>query len=62
LIADKIASRTPLKNVELKTSVDPELIGGFTLEVEDKLWDASIARDLQDIRKQFLDNMFVQKI
>ncbi len=62
LIADKIKSKTPLQNVELNTSVDPELIGGFTIEVEDKLWDASIARDLHDIRKQFLDNIFVQKI
>lgn len=50
------------KQVELETAVNAELIGGFVLETEDKLFDASILRDLKDIRKQFTENIFVPAI
>ena len=43
-------------NVELETKVDADLIGGFVLEVDDKLYDASVAHKLKQVRKQFLDN------
>lgn len=48
--------------VELVESVDPELIGGFVLEMEDKLFDASIRRDLNDVRAQFLKNIYVSQL
>ena len=41
--------------VEFKTEVNPELIGGFTLQVEDKRLDASIASQLRTIRKEWED-------
>ncbi|RAJ04157.1 F-type H+-transporting ATPase subunit delta [Chitinophaga skermanii] len=47
------------RQVVIETSVKPELIGGFVLETGDKLFDASILRDLNDIRKQFSQNIFV---
>ncbi|HJT73377.1 MAG TPA: ATP synthase F1 subunit delta [Chitinophaga sp.] len=50
------------KQVELETAVNASLIGGFVLETEDKLFDASILRDLKDIRKQFAENIFVPAI
>lgn len=50
------------KKIELETAVDAELIGGFVLETEDKLFDASVLRDLKDIRKQFEGNVFVPEI
>jgi F-type H+-transporting ATPase subunit delta len=48
--------------VEIETSVKEELIGGFKLEVAGTLIDASIQRDLNDIRKQFLNNEYIHNI
>lgn len=49
-------------SVELTTEVNPELIGGFILEMEDKLYDASVRRDLKDIKAQFLDDSYISKL
>ena len=48
--------------VELETKVNPDLIGGFVLEFDNKLVDASIQRDLKDMKKQFLKNYYVSAI
>ena len=61
-IISKIKEETPLQNIELETAVKDELIGGFTLEFHNNLVDASILRDLNDIRKQFLENVYVRNI
>lgn len=61
-IVNKVKSETAIKNIELETVVKDELIGGFTLEMQDTLVDASILRDLKDIKKQFLENVYIQKI
>jgi len=37
-------------------------VGGFVLHVDDVLYDASIRHDLQVIRKQFIENMYIQKL
>jgi len=47
---------------EVQSKVDPSIVGGFVLQVGDTLFDASIRHDLQVIRKQFIENMYVQKI
>lgn len=62
LIVDKIKQNTVIKNIELEALVDEELIGGFKLEIGDRLIDASILRDLNDVKKQFLSNEYIQKI
>lgn len=38
--------------LEIQKSVDPELIGGFILEVDNTRWDASIKRQLQTIKNE----------
>ena len=48
--------------IELKTAVDPELIGGFVIEVGDHLYDASVKKKLQDIRSQVVDYSYVSKM
>lgn len=48
--------------LEIKTIIDPEILGGYILEVEDKLFDASVKTRLQNVRKQFLQNDYVAKI
>lgn len=61
-IVSKIRSNTTVQNIELETAVDDELIGGFKLELGDRLVDATILRDLNDVRKQFKSNEYIQKI
>lgn len=61
-IVNKIKKETPLQHIELETAVKPELIGGFVLEFDNKLIDASIERDLREIKKQFRQNVYVQQI
>ncbi len=50
------------KSIQLKEKVDADILGGFVLQMRDDLFDASIQRDLQDIKKQFIENMYIQKI
>ena len=61
-LLDKIRSSTSMKNIELNTEVKESLIGGFVLETAGQLLDASIAFDLNNVRKQFQDNDFIYKI
>ncbi len=48
--------------MELQVEVKEELIGGFVLEFDDNLVDASIAYGLEGYQKQFLDNIYVYQI
>lgn len=50
-----------LKEVELTNNVDDNLIGGFTLEFNNQLIDASILHDLNAIRNQFTSNEYNKK-
>jgi F-type H+-transporting ATPase subunit delta len=61
-IIQKITSTTEMKLVELNTEVDEKIIGGFILETGDHLLDASIAFDLNNVKKQFRNNDFIYKI
>ncbi len=51
-----------MKNIELTAVVDENIIGGFVLQIGNTLVDASIAYDLNAIKKQFLNNDFIYKI
>jgi F-type H+-transporting ATPase subunit delta len=62
ILLDKIKADAGMQNIQLETTVDESLIGGFVLEYNNNLVDASILRDLKDIRKQFAGNEFVMKI
>ena len=58
----KIAAYMPGDTVDLKTVVDEKLIGGFVLELEDKLYDASVRKGLNDIRATVIDKSYESKI
>jgi F-type H+-transporting ATPase subunit delta len=49
------------KEVELTEKVDPEMIGGFVLNVEDRQIDASIKNKLKALRVQFSQNPYVKE-
>lgn len=48
--------------IELDTAVREELIGGFILEIGDRMVDSSVAHELNNVRKQFQNNDFIYKI
>ena len=62
VILSKVRSNTPIQNIELETHVEDELIGGFKLEVGGTLVDATILRDLNDVKKQFRNNEYIQQL
>ena len=61
-LLSKVRSNTPIQNIELETFVEDELIGGFKLEVGGTLVDATILRDLNDVKKQFKNNEYIQQL
>lgn len=61
-IVNKIKSITQIEKIELETAVEDNLIGGFTLQMGDTFIDASILRDLNDVKKQFKNNEYVHAL
>lgn len=61
-IEAKVQAANGFGTVELETVTKESLIGGFVLEFNNKLVDASIAHDLREIKKQFSTNIYVQSI
>lgn len=62
IIIQQVKKTGSYENIELEETVDKKIIGGFILQVDDKLVDASIAFELKAIAKQFDDNQFIYKI
>ena len=58
----KLKAEGNIQNIELTTEVDPDIIGGFVLQMGDKLIDSSISYDLNAIKKQFMNNDFIYRI
>lgn len=48
--------------VELKQKVDPSIIGGFILESDGQVYNASLGRQLEDMKKQFSENLYTKNI
>ena len=61
-IIAKIRANTTVQNIELETAVEDELIGGFKLELGNILVDATVLRDLNDVKKQFKSNEYIQRL
>lgn len=61
-ILEKVKEGNPAGSIDLETVVNESLIGGFILETAGKSLDASILRDLKDVKKQFLNNDYLHKI
>ena len=62
VILNKVRSNSSIQNIELETAVDEDIIGGFKLEVGGKLVDATVLRDLNDVKKQFKNNEYIQQL
>jgi F-type H+-transporting ATPase subunit delta len=61
-IINQVKKTGGFENIELEEKIDKNIIGGFVLQVGDKLVNASIAHDLKEIAKQFENNDFIYKI
>jgi F-type H+-transporting ATPase subunit delta len=61
-IVSRVRETTNMQLIELETTVDPDLIGGFVLQAGDKLVDASIAHSLKEVSRQFENNDFIYNI
>ncbi|MBI3138025.1 MAG: ATP synthase F1 subunit delta [Sphingobacteriales bacterium] len=61
-IVEQVKKSAGFEKVELEEKVNPDLIGGFVLQVGDQLVDASVAYDLRAIAKQFENNDFIYKV
>lgn len=61
-IVNKVKADAGVENIELEALVQEELIGGFKMEMGGNLVDATILRDLKDVKKQFADNEYIHKI
>lgn len=46
-----VARKLTPRNIEFQEKVDPEIIGGFILDLGDRRYDASIKRKLSDMKK-----------
>lgn len=62
VLRQKIAQKYPDSTVHIESSVDASLLGGFVLDLGDQQMDASILRDLNDIKKQFTKNLYVAQM
>ncbi|HSV09311.1 MAG TPA: ATP synthase F1 subunit delta [Hanamia sp.] len=58
----KIKDSTNYDNVLLETVVDDKIIGGFILQMEGKLIDNSILRNLHEVKQQFANNDYMHKL
>jgi F-type H+-transporting ATPase subunit delta len=61
-ILSNVLENIPLASIDLETFVDEALIGGFILETEGRSIDASILKDLKEIKMQFLNNEYLHKL
>ena len=51
-----LSSNETAQQVEIETIVDPSIIGGFIIEIGDKLYNDSLAYKLSQMKKQFKGN------
>ncbi|MDX5419468.1 MAG: ATP synthase F1 subunit delta [Hymenobacteraceae bacterium] len=60
-IGKKLVAETG-KQIQLKESVDPSLIGGFVLKVGDRQIDSSVKNSLRKLRNKFKDNPYINQL
>jgi len=56
-----LASDVTAEHLEIKTKMDPTLIGGFVLQFDNKRYDASISHKLEELKTAFSKNLYVRE-
>jgi len=60
--AKLLASNITDETVDITTKVDPAILGGFIIQIGDKLYDASVAHKLETLKKQFVGNAYEAQV
>lgn len=60
--AKLIASGKTSEYVELLTVVNPDIIGGYVLEFDGNVYDASMKHKLVQLKDEFDDNLYISQI
>jgi F-type H+-transporting ATPase subunit delta len=47
---------TPVEKLDIETAVNPDIMGGFIIEIGDRLYDASVQRTLEQLKKELIQN------
>jgi F-type H+-transporting ATPase subunit delta len=47
--------------IELVEKVDPQLIGGYKLLYDNMVFDASVAKQIQKLKREFKDNLYIKQ-
>lgn len=61
-IVSKVKTQANLKETEVSVEVDERLIGGFIVQYEDKLIDASVSKSLKQLKKELSDNKYINLV
>ncbi len=61
-ILNKLKTEAGLETIELTTEVDESLLGGFVLQYQDKLYDASLVRGLNIVKSDFAENKYIKEL
>jgi len=61
-IESTVKSQLEGHDLDIEIAMKPEILGGFILEANNKQFDASILRDLKDVKDQFLKNIYIHNI
>lgn len=56
--AKLLSSEVTLDTLEIDTKIDASIIGGFIIQIGDRLYDASVLHKLDELKKQFSSNLF----
>ena len=62
LIKQNVQKQFPDMTIDMTHKIDESLLGGFIVESNNNQFDASIIRDLREIKKQFLKNEYIPSI
>ena len=61
-IVERVKPRVNVKELEVEENVNPEVIGGFRLELKDFLLDATVLHVLERARAEFQNNDYVFRL
>lgn len=59
--AKVLASGITHANLEVETVIQPDLIGGFVIEFDNKRYDASVANKLAELKSEFTKNLYIKE-
>jgi len=50
------------KTIDLETEIDEDIIGGYILKIGDYQYDASVKNNVQKLRREFKENLYIPKL